>query len=789
MNPRYQILGPIAEGGRGEVLRGWDSHLGREVAIKKVRTDASDGADESAMEDLIKEARTLSTLNHPNVVSVYDVGLDEEGAYIVMELVKGETLEDIVSRGAMTVRDFDSLVNQTLEGMIAAHAAGLIHLDLKPQNLMITWLASGAFQVKILDFGLAMAAAQPVTQQTDEEGGIFGSIYFMAPEQFERSPVGPRTDLYSLGCIFYYALTKQYPFQGHTAPEVMTSHLYHQLTPLAKLRPDLTRFYHQWVDWLSSRQAENRPSSTAEALKAFRQKRMLGQTGNVPLAAAGNKVASSTAPVVRRPQPAVRPSVSAKVSKITIPILLVSILVFGSWYWVRQAGEKNRAQRLNELAAADAPVVNVADVRLILSFMSNPSTGAGAAMTLSKVRGDAAVENEILSAVQKANTQLESVNLLNVVTLRGMKGAYDVVLQRLGDPDVEIQKAAWNAIGTLATADQIQTLLEKAENVPEAVEKFAEQALVSVVDRAKDREQAVIPVVNLYQSSLGSDRFRAMLVRMLGRMGGRDSMKQLAKAIESGSLDVRKAAITSIAQWPDHVPVDLLAKRFQVERDPASRLLILMGISQLLSLPGPVPQEELLESVKFVMERASDRREKDQVITALSRLETPEVIAVLDQVAQNDPPRAKQIEGIKTRINETLERLVKFSGPKADLMATLATYNRSTFLMLASGALIQWKNPNDYASWLVQVDEPGDYTLKIVQSSTAQAPGVYEILFAGKKIESQSVNTEKDRNFKTFELGVFSVERPGIHRVMLKARQVPADESIFNLRSLILEKT
>jgi len=539
---------------------------------------------------------------------------------------------------------------------------------------------------------------------------------------------------------------------------------------------------------LSGRQPEDRPASTAEALKAFRQKRMLGLTGKVSVASPGNKGATSAATVTKRPQPAARPSVVGKMSKITIPILLVCILVFGAWYWVRQAGENNRAQRLAELSAADAPLVNVADVRLLLSFMSNPATGAGAAMTLGKVRGDAAVENEILSAVQKANTQMEAVNLINVVTLRGMKSAYEVVVDRLRDPDEEIQKAAWNAVGTLASSDQIKPLLEKAEDVPEEVEKFAEQALVSIVDRAKDREKAVVSVVNLYQGGLGGDRFRAMLVRMLGRMGGKDSMSVLTKAIQSGSVDVRKAAITSISQWPDHEPVGLLAQRFQVEQDPVARWMILVAISQLMPLPGPLPQEELLVSAKIIFEKANDRREKDQVITALSRVETPDVVAVLDQVAESDPPRAKQVEGIKTRVEEALEKLVKFSGAKADLMATMATYNRSTFLMLSAGALIQWKNPNDFASWLVQVDEPGEYSVKIVQSSSSEAPGVYELLFAGNKVESQSVNTGADRDFKTFEIGVFNVAKPGIHRVMLKARQVPAGESIFTLRSLILEK-
>jgi serine/threonine protein kinase len=273
MNTRYQAKEPLASGGRGAVLRGWDSQLGREVAIKRVRRDV-EGHNGSMIEDLMREAMTLSTVQHPNVVTVYDVGSDDEGAFIVMELVKGETLETIVERGALTEGDFRSLVEQTLDGLLAAHQVGVIHLDLKPQNLMLTWLPGGGFQVKILDFGLAMATRQPVEPEMDDEGAIFGSIYFMAPEQFERVPVDVRTDLYALGCTFYFALTQRYPFDGELGLQVLTSHLQHHRVELGRLRLDLPAFVTGWVEWLMSRQPEDRPESCGVALMAFRNQRM-----------------------------------------------------------------------------------------------------------------------------------------------------------------------------------------------------------------------------------------------------------------------------------------------------------------------------------------------------------------------------------------------------------------------------------------------------------------------------------------------------------------------------------
>ena len=161
------------------------------------------------------------------------------------------------------------LVTQSLEGMVAAHSIGLIHLDIKPQNFMVIWLPSGKFQIKILDFGLAKLSSHPQVQEMDEEGAIMGSIFFMAPEQFERSPVDARTDLYSLGCVYYFALTQHYPFQGETGPEVMASHMYHSFVPLAQMRPDLPPFVCQWVEWLMNRLPDHRPSSAAEAQRSF----------------------------------------------------------------------------------------------------------------------------------------------------------------------------------------------------------------------------------------------------------------------------------------------------------------------------------------------------------------------------------------------------------------------------------------------------------------------------------------------------------------------------------------
>ena len=264
MNARYEFLSPIAEGGLGTVFKARDRQLGREVAIKRIRADQA-GAAGATVAALIREAGHQSMLQHPNIVAVHEAGVDDEGGFIVMELVQGETLEDAIMRAALNAADFDALVRQTLAGVSAAHAAGIIHLDLKPENLMLTHPAGGGMQVKILDFGLATTVLEGGTQPA----ALLGSVYFMAPEQFERAGVDVRTDLYALGCLYYYALTQKYPFDGETKPQVVVAHRYHRVDPLAAQRPDLPKATIRWVEWLISRQPADRPASAVAALLAY----------------------------------------------------------------------------------------------------------------------------------------------------------------------------------------------------------------------------------------------------------------------------------------------------------------------------------------------------------------------------------------------------------------------------------------------------------------------------------------------------------------------------------------
>ena len=265
---RYEIRRKLGQGGVGTVYEGYDRQLKRKVAIKRLVADDSTDSP-GAVEELLRECHSLSALNSPNIVSLYDFGEDGDGPFVVMELLEGETLEEIIVRAPFTEQDFLILAEQSLEGIVAAHAAHLQHRDLKPENFMVTWLPSGRMQLKLLDFGLAKFSIEPSKQTIAHENSIFGSIHFMAPEQFEQLELDARTDLYALGAVFYYALAGQYPFDGDSVALVMAGHLTGKYKDLREFRPDMHPGLCKWVMNLMSCRVNDRPDSAQTALEQF----------------------------------------------------------------------------------------------------------------------------------------------------------------------------------------------------------------------------------------------------------------------------------------------------------------------------------------------------------------------------------------------------------------------------------------------------------------------------------------------------------------------------------------
>ncbi|MEM7144370.1 MAG: serine/threonine-protein kinase [Verrucomicrobiota bacterium] len=290
---RYEIVKKIGQGGIGAVYKAHDTRLGRDVAVKRLLPLDDNDQNRSATSDLKKEAATLSTLSNPHIVTVFDADEDEDGVFVVMELITGKTLDKIVRHAALPLEDFIAVAKQSLDGLIAAHDHNLLHRDIKPKNIMISWHKNGKFQLKLLDFGLAKFSVTPSLQTLDQNENILGSVHYMAPEQFERQPLDPRVDLYSLGCVLYFALAQDYAFKGDSPPAIMNNHLNHVVTPLHEIRPDVPRAYCDWVMRLISRDREDRPKTALVALNEFEQ--LEKSAGSAPATPPSNQ----PAPVAR----------------------------------------------------------------------------------------------------------------------------------------------------------------------------------------------------------------------------------------------------------------------------------------------------------------------------------------------------------------------------------------------------------------------------------------------------------------------------------------------------------
>lgn len=266
---RYEIRRALGTGGAGTVFQAWDTQLQRFVAVKRWNAPEPLADDREGTERLWREATTLAAIQHPGILTLHDFGVDADGPYVVTEFVDGETLDRVIANGPFDREAFGEAAQQILEALAAAHAAGLIHRDLKPQNIMRTRLASGAWQYKVLDFGLARFVNRPALQSLEGNTAIYGSILYIAPEQLRHQPLDARTDIYAAGCLFYYMLSGRNAVEGETIPELITSHLEHQVRPLAEWRTDLPPGLCDWVMKALAFAPEDRFSSAAVALAAL----------------------------------------------------------------------------------------------------------------------------------------------------------------------------------------------------------------------------------------------------------------------------------------------------------------------------------------------------------------------------------------------------------------------------------------------------------------------------------------------------------------------------------------
>lgn len=268
----YEIVGPLGAGGMGEVYRGKDTRLKREVAIKILPDQAS--IDPERQRRFQREAQAASALNHPNILVVHDVGSENGTSYIVSELVDGEALRKVIQKGPSPLKSLLDIAVQIADGLAAAHQAGITHRDLKPENIMVS-----NSRVKILDFGLAKFQqvgkedAETVSRGFTQTGIILGTVAYMSPEQAGGKGIDFRSDQFSFGLILYEMATGKRAFSRNSSAETLSAIINEEPAAISSLNPKIPAPLRWLIDRCLSKDPRQRYDSTLDLYHELRNLR------------------------------------------------------------------------------------------------------------------------------------------------------------------------------------------------------------------------------------------------------------------------------------------------------------------------------------------------------------------------------------------------------------------------------------------------------------------------------------------------------------------------------------
>lgn len=398
----YEITRPIGAGGMGEVYQAYDARLGRTVAIKVLPPHL---ATPERLDRFEREARAASTLNHPNILTIHDVGRDGDTAWFAMEFVDGPTLRDLLNAGPVPLRRALDLARQVAEGLARAHAAGIVHRDLKPENVMVT--ADGL--AKIVDFGIAKARtgaadASAVGDSTTMTavagtvaGGILGTVGYMSPEQASGRPVDYRADQFALGLLIYELITRARPFERPTTAQSIAATIEAEAPPLDALNPDVPPHLVGIVARLLSKDPSDRYDSTRDLA------RDLGSV--LDSLVRRTPAGGTTAP---RPAGSDRPARQRWLpAAVAAAVVLMLAIAAAGWWWRHDAGPP-----LQEIAAEREPELPMIAVRPFRNLSADPQQAYFAAGMTEEIRG-----------------QLSQVSALRILGSSGLDG-YDDDLAR-----------------------------------------------------------------------------------------------------------------------------------------------------------------------------------------------------------------------------------------------------------------------------------------------------------------------------------------------------------------------
>ena len=300
LGERYEIVGRVGSGGMADVYKAKDHKLNRFVAVKVMKPEFRE--DGTFISKFRREAQAAAGLANPNIVNVFDVGEDQGNYYIVMELVEGITLKDYIGKkGKLSVREATSIAIQVCMGLAAAHSSGIVHRDVKPQNIII----STDGKVKVTDFGIARAASSNTIS-----ANAMGSVHYSSPEQVRGGYSDSRSDIYSLGITLYEMVTGRVPFDGETTVAIAIKHLQDEMEPPSKYSPDLPHALEQIIYKCTQKSVDRRYQTMDDVIADLKHSLVEPDGDFVNLSSLSNH--SATVTITERERQNIRSGVAEK---------------------------------------------------------------------------------------------------------------------------------------------------------------------------------------------------------------------------------------------------------------------------------------------------------------------------------------------------------------------------------------------------------------------------------------------------------------------------------------------
>lgn len=490
----YKILEKIGEGGMGVVYKAEDQRLHRTVAIKVLPLLTGSSEEERAR--FLHEARITSSINHPNILTIHHLEEEEGLSFMVTECVEGETLSGRLKRGPLPPDEALGVARKIADALARAHSLGIIHRDLKAENIMIAWDG----QVKVMDFGLARLLG---STHVTAPGSLVGTFAYMSPEQINQEEVNARSDIFSFGILLYEMLTGELPFKGATIGEILSAILTRQPAPMRSLNPNVPQYLEKIVDHLLRKDPRDRYASMAEVLVDLdraaapgppKRRRLLGLPVAVPVGAGVLLIAALAITLYTR-WPSVTPPVSGSTTRSIAVLPFVNL-------------DHDPNLEYLQIGLADDIITRLSFVRTLTvrptsSIVSYEGKDVGAEQAGTDLRTDYVVEGRFQSTKDKLTLMIQLVSVESHRVLWGEK--IEVPQSELATLEDNLARRVVDALSIPLTKTEDVQVQRMLTADPEAYE-FYLRGVALMLKGSRDNVRAAM---GMFERAIGLDPYFA----------------------------------------------------------------------------------------------------------------------------------------------------------------------------------------------------------------------------------------------------------------------------------------